>query len=132
MSVGDIFDESLLADYDVFVRKSPIAAGFRNMVDLSWGNFPKPAERTFSFYPLKTDIKFLFAEVKFEATCVEENPILETPTSSKRPRIFKKDFYSPATVAKYSKAMENGIINLFATELPSASPGLKNQVLQQC
>ena len=29
LSVSDIFDESLLADYEVFVRKSPIAAGFR-------------------------------------------------------------------------------------------------------
>ena len=132
LSVSDIFDESLLADYEAFLRKSPIAAGFRNLVDLTWDNFPKLAERKFSFYlnAPKTDIRFLFAEINFEAPCVEENSILRTPTSSKRPRMSKKDSYSPATLAKYSKAIENGIINLFAMELPSASLGLKCQVLK--
>ena len=130
MSFGDIFDESLLADYEVFLRKSPVAAGLRNMIDLTWGNFPKLVERRFSPYlnASKTDIKFLSAEINFESPTDGENPILGTPTPSNRSRMSKKESHSPATVAKYSKATENGIVNLFATELPSASAELKNQV----
>ena len=36
MSHGDIVDDLLLVEYDEFIRKDPLASGFRNLLDVSW------------------------------------------------------------------------------------------------
>ena len=45
---GDIADEPLLVDYDVFIRKDPSATGFRNLTDVTWDKNSRNASRKFN------------------------------------------------------------------------------------
>ena len=49
MLQGDVADEPLLVDYDVFIRKGPLATGFRNLTDVTWDRNSSNASRKFSF-----------------------------------------------------------------------------------
>ena len=49
MSHGDVVYEPLLADYDVFIRKDPLATGFRNLMDVSWSRNLTNSTRKFTF-----------------------------------------------------------------------------------
>jgi hypothetical protein len=131
MSFVEIRDESLLADYEVFLRKNPATASFVNLVGMTYDNHPKLADRRFNFYltARRDDIKRILASLNYECpspTIVEVQ--METPQVLKRPRETKKESYSPTTLAKYSTAIEKGIMLLSKSELPSANIALRNTV----
>ena len=46
---GNTADEPLLVDYDVFIRKDPLATGFGNLTDVTWDRNSSNASRKFSF-----------------------------------------------------------------------------------
>ena len=49
MSHGDIVDDLLLVEYDEFIRKDPLASGFRNLLDVSWDRNLTNSSRKFTF-----------------------------------------------------------------------------------
>ena len=67
MLQGDVADEPLLVDYDVFIRKDPLATRFRNLIDVSWDRVSSNASRKFSFNltAAAASIKELSTTVKF-------------------------------------------------------------------
>ena len=146
MSHWDVVDGPLLADYHVFIRKDPLATGFRNLMDVSWDRNSSNASRKFSFNSTAAaaSIKELqyysqiqqtpTARLSLAVTPDHENECdmaipTETP-SLKRSRMSQKISYSPATLAKYSKSIETKLISLLQSEIPSANTNLQNQVLK--
>ena len=49
MSYGDIIDDLLLVEYDEFIRKDPLASGFRNLLGVSWDGNLNNSSRKFIF-----------------------------------------------------------------------------------
>ena len=150
LSYGDIFDEVSLEAYDVFVRRSPCATGFRNLVDVGWDRNCRHSNRNLSFTltaaaaclqqlnPLELVQHTPAAKILSAVTPdlrIEEDIILpaELPADGprlKRSRTSKKKVYSPATLAKYSKAIYSKLIALLETEIPSANEDLHSQVIK--
>ena len=143
---GNIADEPLLVDYDVFIRKDPFATRFRNLTDVTWDRNSSNASRKFSFNltAAAASIKELqyysqiqqtpTAKLSPAVTPDPENECdmaipTETP-SLKRCRMSQKTAYSPATLAKYSKSIETKLISLLQSEIPSANTSLQSQVLK--
>ena len=143
---GDVADEPLLVDYDVFLRKDPLATRFRNLMDVSWDRNSSNASRKFSFNltAAAASIKELqyysqiqqtpTAKLSLAVTPDHENECdmaipIENP-SLKRCRVSQKTSYSPATLAMYSRSIETKLISLLQTEIPSANTSLQNQVLK--
>ena len=140
---GDVAEEPLLVNYDVFIRKDPLATRFRNLMDVSWDRVSSNASRKFSFNltAAAASIKELqyysqtpTAKLSLAVTPDHENECdmaipIENP-SLKRCRVSQKTSYSPATLAKYSRSIETKLISLLQTEIPSANTSLQNQVLK--
>ena len=146
LSYGDIFDEISLNLYDVFIRRDPSATGFRNLVDIGWDRNCRDSNRNFVFVltadaaclqqlgPLEL-VQHTPATKASSAVTPDlgnENDIMlpANGPSRKRSRISSKKDYSPATLAKYSKAIESKLILLLKNEIPSANEDLQNQVLK--
>ena len=100
MSFVEIWDESLLADYEVFLRKSPAADIFKNLVQMTYDNFPKMADRKFNFYlnAKRVDLKLILASLNYECPSPTADVAMDTPQLLKRPRETKKESYSPKTL----------------------------------
>ena len=143
---GNLDDEPLLVDYDVFIRKDPLATGFRNLTDVTWDRNSSNASRKFSFNlsAAAASLKELqyysqiqqtpTAKLSLAVTPDPENECdmaipTETP-SLMRCRVSQKISYSTATLAKYSKSIETKLISLLQSEILSANTSLQSQVLK--
>ena len=47
--MGDIIDDLFLVEYDEYIRKDPLASGFRNLMDVSWSRNLTNSTRKFTF-----------------------------------------------------------------------------------
>jgi hypothetical protein len=47
--MGDIIDDLFLVEYDKYIRKDPLASGFRNLMDVSWSRNLTNSTRKFTF-----------------------------------------------------------------------------------
>ena len=146
LSHGDIIDDLLLVEYDEFIRKDPLASGFRNLMDVSWDRNLTNSSRKFTFNLTSSpaSIRELQFHSLIQQTPTVKLPLAVTPEheneceiavptetpSLKRCRISQKTSYSPATLAKYSKSIEAKLILLLKSEIPSANNELRNQVLR--
>jgi hypothetical protein len=81
MSFVEIWDESLLADYEVFLRKSPAADIFKNLVPMTYDNFPKMADRKFNFYlnAKRVDLTLTLASLNYECPSSTADIAMEIP-----------------------------------------------------
>ena len=137
LSYGDIFDDVSAEAYDVFIRRDPSAAGFRNLVEVEWDRNCKDSNRNYAFV-LTADaacLQQLIPPELVQRTPAAKTSCAVTPDlgnendiilpadgpSRKRIRISSKKDYSPATLAKYSKAIESKLILLLKNEIPSAN-----------
>lgn len=146
MSHEDVVDETLLGDYDVFIRRDPLATRFRSLLDVGWDRNSSKASRKFSFNltAAAASIRELQFYDQIQQTPAVKLPLAVTPDhenesetslptetpSLKRSRTSQKISYSPATLAKYSKIIETKLILLLKNEIPSANNELQNQVLK--
>ena len=49
VSFGDALSDELLIEYSIFLRNSPLARGFRNLIDLTWDRNSSHAGKKFTF-----------------------------------------------------------------------------------
>lgn len=47
--MGDIIDDLFLVEYDEYIRKDPLASGFRNLMDVSMSRNLTNSTRKFTF-----------------------------------------------------------------------------------
>lgn len=130
----------------VSIRRDPSATGFRNLVDIGWNWNCRDSNRNFAFV-LTSDAACLQqlgpldllqhtpatkASSAVTPDLGNENDIIlpADGPSRKRSRISSKNDYSPATLVKYSKAIESKLLLLLKNEIPSANKDLQNQVLK--
>lgn len=137
MKFGEIVDDDLLAKYEVYLRKSNAAQGFRNLVNLTWdeGSHRGNKSFTYSINCTESEIQELLSEYTIKLPenlsppnlpAPVDNPVVETPTLKKR-RISKAHSYTPATLAKYSKEAETKFLEMLVSDYPSAA----NLLLQE-
>ena len=146
LSFGDIIDEVCLIDWDLFIRKDLSVQGFRDLVDLTWDRNCRHANRKFTFVltAAAACLKELQPIDRIQSTPAAKLPSAVTPEHEievdiilpaetptfKRSRVSQKSTYSPATLAKYSKAIETKLMLLLKQEIPSANDELRTQVLK--
>ena len=142
MAFGHIVDEDILVLSDAFIRKDTAAAGFRSLVDMTWDRNSNHAskkitfditvaavriqEMIFNYHLAQTPI--VLSSAATPITSRTDLPVV-TP-SLKRRRVSHKIAYTPATLAKYSKSIENKVIAMLATDIPS-NDSLRDQVLKK-
>ena len=131
MKFGEIVDDDLLAKYEVYLRKSNAAQGFRNLVNLTWDESSRRGNKsfTYSINCTESEIQELLSEYTIKLPenlsppnlpAPVDNPVVEAPTLKKR-RISKAHSYTPATLAKYSKESEKKFLDILASDFPSAT-----------
>ena len=130
MSFGEALSDELLIEYSIFLRNSPLAREFRNLIDLTWDRNSSHAGKKFTFDVTASpeSIRRLMSISLLTSLCGNIDEV-QTP-SLKRPRISKIESYSPATLAKYSKLIETKLMTLLNEEILSANVHLQHQVLR--
>ena len=131
MKFGETVDDDLLAQYEIYLRKSNAAQGFLNLVNLTWDENSRIGNKSFT-YSIKcteSEIQELLSEYTIKLPdnpsppnlpAPVDNPVVETPTLKKR-RISKAHSFTPATIAKYSKEAEKKFLHMLASDFPSAA-----------
>ena len=146
MSYGHIVDEEILVDCDAFIRRDTTVTEFRTLVDMSWDRNSNHASKKITFDITVAAVRI--QEMIFNCHLPYSSPTLSsasTPITSrtdfesippvvtpslKRSRVSSKVSYTLATLAKYSKSIENKVIDLLATDVPS-NDSLRDQVLKK-
>ena len=140
---GHIVDEDILAQYATFIRKDIAAAGFRHLVDMTCDRNSSRASKRITFDITVTSVRIqemifnnqlvhsstAISSVTPPITSGTDPPAVVTP-ALKRSRVSPKITCSPATLAKYSKAIENKVISMLAIDIPS-NDSQRDQVLRK-
>ena len=125
MKFGEIVDEDLLSEYEVYLLKDIAAQRFRNLVDLTWDHNSRKGNRSFTYIIncTESEMQDLLSEYTIKLPdnlstpnlpAPVDNPVVETPTLKQR-RITKAQSYTPATLAKYSKEAEKKLLDMLVT-----------------
>ena len=143
MTFGHIVDEDILVEYATFIRKDTAAAGFRQLVDMTWDRNSSHASKRITFYITVASVRMqgmIFNnQLVHSSTAISSvtppitsgtDPAAVVTPALKRSRVSPKITYSPATLAKYSKAIENKVISMLAIDIPS-NDSLRDQVLRK-
>jgi hypothetical protein len=121
-------DEELIL-YDVYIRKSPDAMGFRLLVALSHNEYPRGRDRKFTFNLIIDSREINKLRILYQPQSPDLMPLLETPEVAKSTRITNKVEYSPSTLANYSKSIEVKISLLLESVMPNTNSDLRKQVI---
>ena len=127
MAFAEVGDDEELILYEVYIRKSPDALGFRSLVALSHNEYPRGRDRKFTFNLIIDSREINKLRIIYQPQSPELMPLLETPEVAKSTRISNKVEYSPATLAKYSKSIEVKISLLLESVMPNTNSDLRKQ-----
>jgi hypothetical protein len=129
MAFAEVGGDEELILYEVYIRKSPDAMGFRSLVALSHNEYPRGRDRKFTFNLIIDSREINKLRILYQPQSPELMPLLETPEVAKSTRITNKVEYSPSTLAKYSKSIEVKISLLLESVMPNTNSDLRKQVI---
>ena len=130
MAFAGVVDEGELVLYEIYIRKSRPAQGFRGLVDLSHSANGRGRNRVFTFdltigqKQINNLLILNNCTLPVEDTPAIE-PLSEAPEVKKVIRISKKVEYTPSTLSRYSRNIVDKVDKLFESELPSSSADQK-------